>query len=83
MTYQTQPQEFRPIDDKDAKTIADCCPNSGWALNFLRMMSGSVGYAYNIRYLMRQHEGGTISEDDMVHLCTAVRFCYGIVLAPA
>lgn len=76
MSYQTKPQEFHQLDDKDAKVIADCCPHSGWVLDFLRMMDGATGYARSLKYLMRRQQEGVINEDDMVHLTAALRYCY-------
>ena len=79
MYYQTQPQEFQQLDDKDAKVIADCCPNTQWVLNFLRMMDGASGYARNLKYLMRRQQEGVIDEGDMVHLTAALRYCYRMI----
>ena len=76
MNYQTQPQEFHQLEDNDAKVIADCCPNSGWVLDFLRMMDGAAGYARNLKYLMKRQAEGAINEGDMVHLTAALRYCY-------
>jgi len=72
---------FRSIDDKVAKHVAAMCSNSRWALDFLRMMR-DAGYGFNIKYLMKVQETGVIGETDMVQLCRAIRYCYGIAPSP-
>jgi hypothetical protein len=73
-----QPQNFQQMSDEKSKELAGKAHDKNLVLNFLRIMD-DVGYEPNIKHLIEYHQRGAIDEHDLVILCRALRYSYGMI----